>query len=132
MSTEFASREQFMALKNRRYDVVESLGIKFRIQSLSEAEKSAFETEVYFDGEKRRRERMLNAKRKLVILCLVDEAGAALLDDDDVSELGEVDGVVISAIYDAAFIHCGFAKGDVDNLAKKNSAETPDGGSLSE
>ncbi len=131
MSNEFTGRDEFLASKDRRYTVVPVLGKKYRIRSLSEAEKSAFETDLYNDGKGTPRERMLRAKPNLMVLCLVDAEGNRLLRDGDAAEIGEVDGLLTSKIYDAAWIHCGFAKDDVENLAK-NSPEIRDDGSPSD
>lgn len=117
------NREQFLAAgKSRRYDVVRDvpqLG-DVRIRSLTEREKSEFEQrQLTRDGAKlSRAERLVRSRAALVACCVVDDAGERLLQDDDVDTLLGMDGLITQRLYDAIVVHVGYAKADIEALAK--------------
>ncbi len=125
------SRDALLGKTARRYMTVDLPGgEKARIQSLTELEKSEFEFAVISTKGKALRSKMVIARRTLVVLCLVDNDGKRILSDADLDALAQIDGAVISAIYDEARIHCGFEEGDIEGLAK-NSESVPVEGSPS-
>lgn len=124
-----ATREQLLGMTKRRYmDVApQGSGAIFRIQSLTERERSEFELSVLAGKKTVGQDAMLAAKRRLVALVLVDGEGKPLLDPKDADALGEVDAVVISEIFNAAMVHVGLTKGDVDDLVKNSESVHVDG-----
>ena len=120
-----ASREALLKLCERRYSTVEipERDISIRIQSLSEAEKSQYETcLIAKNGRGIMRERLQDATRRLIALCVVDEEGKRIFSDSDLSAIANLDSYISSRIYDACQEHCGFNKGDIDETVK-NSEE---------
>ena len=120
-----ASREALLKLCERRYSTVEipERDISIRIQSLSEAEKSQYETcLIAKNGRGIMRERLQDATRRLIALCVVDEEGKRIFLDSDLSAIANLDSYISSRIYDACQEHCGFNKGDIDETVK-NSEE---------
>lgn len=120
-----ASREALLKLCERRYSTVEipERDISIRIQSLSEAEKSQYETcLIAKNGRGIMRERLQDATRRLIALCVVDEDGKRIFSDSDLSAIANLDSYISSRIYDACQEHCGFNKGDIDETVK-NSEE---------
>ena len=122
------NRNALLKLCERRYIDLElaDAGITVRIQSLSEKEKSTYETRLIAkSGRGILRERLQDATRRLIALCLVDENNDRIFLDSDVDKIGELDSFVSSKIYDACQEHCGFNKGDIQD-AVKNSPEITD------
>ena len=120
-----ANRNALLKLCERRYiDLdLEDAGVTVRIQSLSEKEKSSYETRLIAkSGRGILRDRLQDATRRLIALCLVDENNDRIFLDSDVNQIGEMDSFVSSRIYDAAQEHCGFNKGDIEDTVG-NSGE---------
>jgi len=117
-----ANRNDILKLCQRRYlDVnVEELGLAFRIQSLTEREKANYETQLLGRNGKVNKNRLLDASRRLVCLCLVDKDGKPLMNSGDVDELAELDGLVVARLYDACRVHCGFDEGDIETAVKNS------------
>ena len=124
-----ANRNALLKLCERRYIDLElaDAGITVRIQSLSEKEKSTYETRLIAkSGRGILRERLQDATRRLIALCLVDENNDRVFSDSDVNQIGEMDSFVSSRIYDACQEHCGFNKGDISDAVKNCPEITAD------
>ena len=124
-----ANRNALLKLCERRYInlELEDAGITVRIQSLSEKEKSTYETVLIAkSGRGILRERLQDATRRLIALCLVDENNERIFLDSDVNQIGEMDSFVSSRIYDACQEHCGFNKGDIEDTVKNSEEITVD------
>ena len=122
-----ANRNALLKLCERRYiDLdLEDAGVTVRIQSLSEKEKSSYETRLIAkSGRGILRDRLQDATRRLIALCLVDENNDRIFLDSDVNQIGEMDSFVSSRIYDVAQQHCGFNKGDIEDTVGKCAAIT--------
>jgi len=120
-----ANRNALLKLCERRYiDLeLEDAGVTVRIQSLSEKEKSSYETRLIAkSGRGILRDRLQDATRRLIALCLVDDKNERIFTDSDVNQIGEMDSFVSSRIYDACQEHCGFNKNDIESTVK-NSEE---------
>lgn len=118
-----ASREALLKLCERRYSTIDipERDISIRIQSLSEAEKSQYETcLIAKNGRGIMRERLQDATRRLIALCVVDEEGKRIFSDSDLSAIANLDSYISSRIYDACQEHCGFNKGDIDETVKNS------------
>ena len=114
------SRDELLRGPCRRHRDVAVNGSQFRIQSLTEREKSRFETALLSKSGGVAKARLQDATRRLLVLCLVDDDGHRLLEDGDVDALGDVDGAITSGLYTACREHCGFEEGDVEELAKNS------------
>ena len=124
-----ANRNALLKLCERRYIDLQlaDAGITVRIQSLSEKEKSSYETRLIAkSGRGILRDRLQDATRRLIALCLVDDKNERIFTDSDVSQIGEMDSFVSSRIYDAAQEHCGFNKGDIQETVEKCESITVD------
>ena len=122
-----ATREKLFNCTRRRFITKEVAGLIFCFQSLTEAEKSRFEKQVLNSkgGVKD------DSRRRLLVATLVDEKSKEpLLNDDDLSELGQLDGALTSQLFDVAMAHVGFADDEIEVL-EKNSQGTKKGGSPS-
>lgn len=125
------TREQLLGLTARRYDTVHVGGFEFRIRNLSEDEKSEFEASVLNSKGDYSLAKVKRQRRRLIVLCLVDDAGDQLLRPGDELHLGPIDGAVTHQLYDACRKHCGFEEGDLEELVK-NSVGSRGGDSLSD
>lgn len=122
-ATTLTSRSDLLSLTKRRYKTVEisELGLTFRIQSLTEREKSEYETALLTKtGRSVSRERLTDAARRLMVLCLVDDNGDRLLEPADVGSLSQLDAIVATKIYDECQSHCGFGDDDIEQIVKNS------------
>lgn len=118
-----ATREQLIGLCKRRYVEVEipELEATVRIQSLSEKEKSDYETRLISkNGRGILKDRLADATRRLIALCVVDQNGSRLFSNNDLSVIAEMDSFVSSRIYEACQEHCGFNKQDIETAVKNS------------
>ena len=89
-----------------------------RIQSLTEKERSNYEAAMQLaTGKRDKAARMRDAKRRLIVLCVVDENNNPLLTMADVKELENVDSQTTATIFTKCIDHVGFSDEDVEDLA---------------
>ena len=122
-TTTLTTRGELLGLTKRRYKTIEipELELTFRIQSLTEREKSEYETALLTKtGRSVSRERLTDASRRLMVLCLVDDNGDRLLEPADVGTLSQLDAIVASKIYDECQSHCGFGDDDIEEIVKNS------------
>jgi hypothetical protein len=120
-----ASRDALIQLCQRRYAEIElsDVGVVVRIQSLSEKEKSDYETVLISkNGRGILKDRLADATRRLIALCVVDENDKRVFTDNDLSVISSMDAAVASRIYDACQEHCGFNRGDIEGAVKNSEA----------
>lgn len=122
---EIASRESLLNRTNRRYTEVTVDGVKYRIQSLTEGEKSRYENSITNSKGSVK----LQARMQLLIATVVDDEGNRLFTSDDYSAMAQVDGALTGKLFNAAIEHCGFQEADIDELVK-NSEATRNGSSV--
>ena len=121
------TRDKLFSCRRRRYVTKEVGGLEFTFQSLTEAEKSRFEKTVMSSKGTVKDD----SRRRLLVATLVDKkTSAPLLSDDDLAELGELDGALTSQLFDIAMGHVGVADDEIEVL-EKNSRPTKKGGSPS-
>lgn len=119
-----ASRADFLAPAKRRYKNIPlpASGLTARIQSLMEGEKEAYESAIYTKGREIARDKFENSRRRLIVLCLVDEDGQRTLSDADLDQLRNLDGADVAHLAEACLIHCGFKDGDLEALVKNSES----------
>lgn len=124
----FATREQLLGVRSkRRYDDTLTLpisGLSPRIQSLTEREVSRYQMKTVARRGGFQKERMLDATRRLIVLCLVDKAGAVMFAENEIAWMEEWDSADTQYLYDACVKHCGINAADMEDLVK-NSDKTP-------
>lgn len=126
----YADKSALTGSTKRRFrDVtIPETGDTFRLRSLSDRERSKYETDTLTKSGKVNTHRVEDSKRRLLVLTLVDAEGNRLFRDNETDQLADVDGLLIGRLFDAAREHCGFEEGDVEELAK-NSVEIDAGDS---
>ena len=120
-------RSALIKHSQRRYQFVDVPGVgTARIQSLTEAERSAIEYSVaYTDGdEKEQAARRLKAR--WIVATLVNDDGDRVFTDNDVEFVNTIDSAIVSRLIDSIWDHVGVTKDDQEAL-EKNLETTPDG-----
>jgi len=112
----------------RRFKTIGPLpvrGVHVRIQSLTEREKSNWESEtIAKKGDGLRVDKLRDANRRLLQLCLVDEDGNRFVTDAMRTEMGEWDSADTAFLYDECSRHCGINKADLEGLVKNSEGTT--------
>ena len=124
-TTNLTTRRELLGLTKRRFKTIEipELNLTFRIQSLTEREKSEYETALLTKtGRGVSRERLTDAARRLMVLCLVDDDDERLLEPADVGTLSQLDAIVAAKIYDECQSHCGFGDDDIEQIVKNSES----------
>lgn len=121
---QYASREMFLAPAKRRFrDVYLPVrGQWVRIRSLTEGEKEAFEASLRDKSGEVTNESAKASRRKLIVLCIVDDQGNRLLSDADVDAMSELDGTDLAYLQEECQVFCGFKKASIEELTKNSAA----------
>jgi hypothetical protein len=85
------------------------------IATMSGAERDAFESDVCGGDGKVRTQ---NIRAKLLVRCIVDDAGGRVFTDADADELGTKSAAALDRLFDVARKLNGLSKQDVEELAK--------------
>lgn len=109
----------------RRFAEVETSIGTVRVRSLSEHERNTYELSYVKDDGKPDRAQAANLRARFIALCLVDESGNRIVDDE--KSLLELDAGVIGELYDVCSEHCRIDKDATEEIKEleKNSGETP-------
>lgn len=124
-ATNLTTRNELLGLTKRRFKTIDipELDLTFRIQSLTEREKSEYETALLTKtGRGVSRERLTDAARRLMVLCLVDDDNNRLLEPGDVNALSQLDAIVAAKIYNECQTHCGFGEEDIEQIVKNSES----------
>ena len=100
---------------------VPELGGAVVVQGLSGIARDAFEGSMFTQRGKTRELNMQNVRARLVALCLVDEAGARVFQDDDVPALGQVRADILDRLFGVAQRLSGLRDQDVDELGQPSA-----------
>lgn len=123
----YTARDTFLGARKRRYrDVSLPDGSKFRIRSISERERSEWESGVKVRKGQVTRESLVRLRARLICQCVVDHEGELLFLPGDVDALIEKDSAVTDSLFEACREHCGISDADVEGL-EKNCETTPAG-----
>lgn len=117
------SRADLLAPAKRRFKnlTLPVSGHTVRIRSLLEGEKESYEAELFTaKGDQLRKDKLTNARRRLVLICLVNDNGERLLSDADIDQLKALDGADMAYLQGECQAHCGFSKGDIEGLVKNS------------
>ena len=118
----FVTREQLIAKAKWRYQefIVSDFG-KVRIRSLTERERSNYEAEMLDSKGNSKLSKLVQARRRLIALTVVDAGGELLLNQPgDVKALEEQDGKITDVIFDQSMQHCGIKENDIEVLVKNS------------
>lgn len=109
--------EDLKRFSNRRYIevAIDGADIAFRLQSLTERERSSYEAAMIRNGKLVEPE---TQKARLLCLCLVDKDGDRLLSDGDFGQLMNLDAAVAGKLFDEAIKLIGLADSSGESAAK--------------
>lgn len=124
----YASREDFLAPDERRFKdvILPTSGKKFQIRSLFEGEKEAYEAGLMTAKGETTRETLLNARRRLIAICLCDGKGNRLLSDADADGLKIKDGADMAYLQEECQTFVGFKPGDIESLVGNSKGDPAD------
>ena len=113
------------AAKQRRFESIplpwdSSRGI--RLRSLTAKEHSKFEASALTRKGGIATDRLVEMKRRLLALTLVDDDGNLILSESDIAAMEDTDGGLINWAYGEACRHCRITESEVEDLAKNSGA----------
>ena len=115
----YATKAALLAANKRRFTDVDVPGVgKMRLRSLTERERSGYESGMLGKDGRTNLKKIAEAKVALIVLCLCDAEDRQLLSSADAAALGELDSSVTNVLFDACTKHCGISETDVEELAK--------------
>lgn len=109
------SKADFAKFEEREFVVIDGI----RLQSLTELERSNLEGE-WSDRYGKNKKVDLVMRRELIVRSIVDESGARIFDDSDISVIARWNGKITSKLYKACRDISGFDEGKEDE-DEKNS-----------
>ena len=118
----FLTREQILQAQDiqRESVSVPEWGGDVLVQSLSGAERDAYEATVMRLNGTDAQINLVNVRAKLVSRSCVDESGVRIFSDDDVKALSKKSAVALQRVFDAASRLSGLSKNDLDELTKNS------------
>jgi hypothetical protein len=130
MSTDqqLVGREDFLGAKAkaRRFDLVEcpwNPDKKMRLRSLTAKEIGQYETTTLNTKKGGLvTDRLIDAKRRLLIMTAVDGSGNPFLTMSDLTSMEDTDGMIINQAYKACAKHVGISEDEVEDLVKNSGA----------
>lgn len=93
-----------------------------RLRSLTAGEHAEFEASSLSKTGGLIAERLKEAKRRLLAMTLVNEAGDLELSLEDIAAMQETDGGLVNWAYGKALEHCRIKESEVEELAKNSVA----------
>ena len=119
----FATAKDIFDRDKRRYREQEIDGLKCRLHSLSELEKSRFEESNKGRNGQPKPSAMIDIRCRMMIAAMVDADGRQLFSPGDINQLRRLDGRLVERISTEIMRHVGWTQDDVDSLvegAEKN------------
>lgn len=119
--------ELFDTAPKRRFKevVLPVSGHRVRIQSLTEREVSEFQAAMLAKkGQGLRKDKLIDANRRLIALCLVDQDGNRFVTDRHMRQMANWDSADTSTLYGECTEHCGLDPNDVPGAVKNPAGES--------
>ena len=101
-------------------------GKRVRIRSLTEGEFTAYDNAIVGTRGQLRAERLQDAARRLIVLCLVDAAGNRLLGPGHVARLKGWDSADVQYLYRECVAHVGSSTEDIEETIKNSEGAPAD------
>jgi hypothetical protein len=93
-----------------------------RLRSLTAGEHSEFETAQLTKKGGLATNRLIEAKRRLLALTLVDEQGNMEMTEADIAAMEDTDGGLVNWAYTEACKHCRITESEIEDLTKNSVA----------
>lgn len=128
-ASKYASKQQIFAINDMMYEdlFVPQWNTTVRLRSLTGFERDTFEQSLIDQRGKRNKLDMRNARAKLVALCVVDQDGKRLFDDNEIGILGTKNAAALDTIYERASAMCGLSDDDMEELTGNLKDDPKDG-----
>lgn len=127
------TREALLRKRPRRTKVVPlpELGGEVTIRAMSEGERSRYEASFLDKDGKPKMTTIEAARRRMIVMCVIDDSGNPLLTLDDLAALADADSAALSRIYNESRDLSGFEQQDIEeltgNFSNPNATEPPTG-----
>ncbi|MDQ8045264.1 MAG: hypothetical protein REI11_11720 [Patulibacter sp.] len=114
------SKDAILGAEDREYAIVScpEWGGEVRVRSITGRERDTYEQSLIDQRGGDRKVNTRNARAKLILLSAVDESGARLFSDDDLSRLGGKNARPLDRLFDAARKLSGLSDDDVEELTE--------------
>ena len=125
----YLSRAEILAQDDLKYEDVEVPewgGATVRVRSLNASERDRFEASTVQRNGKKVTTNLENIRARLCLLCLVDENGERLFQEEDTYPLGGKSAAALDRIFTVAQRLNGLRDEDVDELAKNSNGDPVD------
>ncbi len=93
-----------------------------RLRSLTAKEQGQYETTTLSKKGGLVTERLIDAKRRLIIMAVVDAQGNPFLTMHDLASMEDTDGLIINQAYKVCAKHVGIGEDEVEDLVKNSGA----------
>lgn len=121
----FLTKDTLSKLAERRYlqfDIdIDGESVTCRVQSLTEKERSNYEAASMIAKGKKAIDRTRDMKRRLIVLCLVDQDNKPMYSLSEAHKLEEIDSRITSIIFTKCVDHIGIEEEDLDDLVGNSS-----------
>ena len=97
-----------------------------RLRSLTAKEHAEFEATALSKKGGIVQQRLVEMKRRLLALTIVNEANETELTEDDITAMEDIDGGLVNWAYGEACKHCRISESEVEDLAKNSGAIVSD------
>jgi hypothetical protein len=125
----FLNKSEILAIDDLKYEdiqIPEWDGAWVRVRSMQANERDRFESSTIQRNGKKVTTNWENIRARLCLLCLVDENGDRLFQEEDTFPLGGKNAAAMDRIFQAAQKLNGLRDEDVEELAKNSNADQPD------
>jgi hypothetical protein len=125
----FLNKTEILAIDDLKYEdiqIPEWGDAWVRVRSMQANERDRFEASTIQRNGKKVTTNLENIRARLCLLCLVDENGDRLFQEEDTFPLGGKNAAALDRIFQAAQRLNGLRDEDVEELAKNSSADQPD------
>lgn len=118
--TKLLSRDAILTVDDFAFEDVEvpEWGGVVRVGCMSAYEKSRYEESLIIGKGKKRQTSLLNARARLVALCIIDEDGKRLFSETDIQALGSKNAGAMERVANVAMRLNGFTDDDMDDLTE--------------
>ena len=118
------TREQILSAPDLQYEIVSvpEWGGEVRVRGLTGAERDAYEKSLIEQRGNRAIYNPVNARARLVALCVVDEHGKRLFSDADVEAPGRKHAVALTRVWEVARRLSGLTAEAVEELEKNSES----------
>ena len=121
----FLNKAEILAIDDLKYEdiqVPEWGGAWVRVRTLQANERDSFEASTVVRNGKHITTNLSNIRARLCLLCIVDENGERLFQEEDTFPLGAKSAAALDRIFTVAQRLNGLRDEDVEELAKNSSA----------